>query len=81
MSELYTVKVSFDFVVVAEDDKDAKKKAAAYSEKALSDTPDIYIKTDIEYGVSAKGWDGLCIPYGGDGVTTTADFKEKECVR
>jgi len=77
MSELYTVKVRFDFVVIADDEASAKEKAKVYAEQAFADTPDIYISTDVEYGVSAKGWDGLCIPYGGDGSTTTADIKAR----
>lgn len=78
MSKLYTVKVSFDFVLIADDEASAKEKAKVYAADAFVFTPDIYIKMDIEYGVSAKGWDGLCIPYGCDGVTTTADFKARE---
>jgi len=77
MSDLYTVKVSFDFVLIADDEESAKEKAKVYAADAFADTPEIHMKTDVEYGVSAKGWDGLCIPYGGDGVTTTADIKAR----
>lgn len=37
------------------------------------------VDIDAKFGVSAYGWDGMCIPYGGDGNTRTSDYlKEME---
>lgn len=77
MSKLYTVKVSFDYVVVAEDIHHAYQVGLTHVTDALSDMPIGDVDMDVVAGVSAYGWDDLCIPYGGDGNTRTSEYKGK----
>ena len=74
MSKLYTVTVSFDYVVLADDVGDAIDVGRGYIKDALSDMSVHDIDIDAKFGVSAYGWDGMCIPYGGDGNTRTSDY-------
>ena len=75
MTKLYTVTVHFDYVVVADDVNDADAVARGYIKDALSDMSVFDVDVDVEEGVSAYGWDGDCIPYGGDGNTRTKDYQ------
>ena len=78
MSKLYTVTVSFDYVVVADDVGDAIDIGRGYIKDALSDMSVHDVDIDAKFGVSAYGWDGDCIPYGGDGNTRTSEYKRKQ---
>ncbi len=75
MSKLYTVTVHFDYVVTAEDVADAEAIGRGYIKDALSDMSIFDVDIDIEEGVSAVGWDGDCIPYGGDGNKRTKEYE------
>lgn len=73
--KLYTVRVSYDFVVVAEDLNDADLIARSNARDAFTDIGMFDVDIDVEEGVGAYGWDDECIPYGGDGMTTTGEYK------
>ena len=73
--KLYTVRVQFDYVVVAEDEKDAEDVGRGYMRDALSDMSAFDVDLDVEEGVHAYSWDDQCIPYGGDGNTRTSEYK------
>lgn len=73
--KLYTVSVGFDFVVVADDGKEAYRVARESFKDALGDMSIHDIDLFITNGVTASGWDDECIPYGGDGNTRTIDYK------
>ena len=75
MTKLYTVTVSFDYVVVAEDEADAELVGRGYIRDALSDLGQWDVDLDVRPGASAHGWDGECIPYGGDGITRTKEYE------
>ena len=82
MNKLYTVTVQFDYVVVAEDEADAEDVGRGYIKDALSDISIYDVDVDVRPGVYAQGWDGDCIPYGGDGNTRTREFlKQEEVVK
>lgn len=74
MSKLYTVRVSFDYVIVAEDIHDAYTIAPEYARDALFDMNRNDIDLAIVQGVSAYKWDDECIPYNGDGNTRTGEY-------
>lgn len=73
--KLYTVRVSYDYVVVADDVQDAYEVGLGYVKDALSDMDRRDVDIDVVEGVSAYKWDDECIPYGGDGDTRTGDYK------
>jgi hypothetical protein len=73
--KLYTVNVSFDFVMVADNIADAELEARYYFKEAISDMPRSDIEMSVVEGVSATGWDDECIPYGGDGNKRTGEYK------
>jgi hypothetical protein len=77
MVKLYTVKVSFDYVVVAEDQHDAYQVGLGYVKDALSDMSIHDVDMEVTSGVSAYGWDDDCLPYGGDGRKRTRDYKQE----
>ena len=73
--KLYTVKVDFDFVVVANDETEAQVMARSYAGDAFGDISKYDLDFDVYEGVPADGWDDECIPYGGDGNTRTGEYK------
>ena len=75
MKKLYTVSVSFDYVVVADDENDAYSVGEEYLRDALYDIGSHDVVMDISEGVTAYRWDDMCIPYGGDGNTRTGEYK------
>lgn len=77
MSKLYTVTVSFDYVVVAQDTHDAYEVGLGYAKEALSDMSIHDVDMQVKPGVSAYGWDGMCVPYGGDGNKRTSEYKQE----
>lgn len=63
MSKLWTVKMTFEFVVVADDEKAAKAAAMENSGDALGVTDYEGIAVEIRPGADARGWeDPICIP-------------------
>ena len=77
--KLMTAKVSFDYVIVVKDDAtklDPLNIAYEYVRDAARDLSSFDFDIDVyDYQkVKADGWDDLCIPYGGDGNTTTGDY-------
>lgn len=74
--KLYTAKVTFDFVVVAENTNDAFGVALANMRDAFSDLDRHDVDVDIDSGANAYKWDDECIPYGGDGNTRTGEYKK-----
>jgi len=73
--KLYTVKVSFDFVVAANDVHDAYQVGAAEAAEAFRDLSVRDMDMDVTPGATAYKWDDECIPYGGDGNTRTSEYK------
>ena len=78
MSKLYTVKVTYDYVVVAEDENDADAIARGYARDALGDMSIYDVDIEVYEGVSAEGWDDECIPYGGDGDKRTGEYLKEQ---
>ena len=76
MSKLYTIKVSYDYVVLADNLTEAYLVGRRHIKDALSDMPITDVDMDAELGVNAYGWDDDCIPYGGDGNTRTGEYKK-----
>ena len=76
--KLYTAKVAFDFVLVAENIHEAFAVALAEMREAFADLDRHDVDVDIEEGVHAYKWDDECIPYGGDGNTRTIAYKAGE---
>jgi hypothetical protein len=72
--KLYTVKVTFDYVVVADDENDADMVGRGYIRDALGDMSIHDVDLEVTEGVDAWGWDDDCIPYGGDGNTRTGEY-------
>lgn len=72
--KLYTAKVAFDFVLVANDPISAFDVALAHMREAFGDIYRHDVGLDIETGVHAYKWDDECIPYGGDGNTRTGEY-------
>lgn len=63
MSKLWTVKMTFEFVVVADDEKAAKAAAMENADDALGMAEYDDIAVELRRGADAKGWeDPICIP-------------------
>jgi hypothetical protein len=75
--KLYTARITFDFVVVADDKIDAFDVALREMREAFSDLVRDDVEIDVTDGVHAYKWDDDCIPYGGDGNTRTSAYKEQ----
>jgi len=75
--KLYTARITFDFVVVADDKIDAFDVALSEMREAFSDLDRHDVDIDVTDGVHAYKWDDDCIPYGGDGNTRTSAYKEQ----
>ena len=74
----YAVEVSFTMIVMAENDDEAYTVAFDESDDAWRDT---YAKDHTVLGLvrsedelKRHGWDGMCIPYGGDGDARLKDI-------
>jgi hypothetical protein len=77
--KLFTVKMSFEFVVVADDEKQAKAAALANADEALkaSDYEDIAV--EIRPGADARGWeDPICIPVNSMEDKSIRDYLEED---
>lgn len=75
MKKLYTVRVTYDYVVVADSVNDAYAVGQSYIKEALRDMPIQDVDLDVVEGDNAYGWDDECVPYGGDGNTRTGEYK------
>ena len=71
---LYTVQVTYDYVVVAENEREAIGVGLGYARDALGDISIHDVDIDVTEGVTASGWDDECIPYGGDGDKRTGEY-------
>lgn len=68
MKKLKTVKVSFEFVILVDNDCIEEKEILKYSSYALSDTPSQYVECAIlDYETPPNGWDIDCYPYNNEG--------------
>ncbi len=77
MTKLYKVKLKFEYVVVAENGGDAQEKAKEYAGDAFNDTSIRCMTLDVSEGSDAFNWDDRCIPYGGDGNKTIAEYRKE----
>jgi len=76
--KLFTVKMSFEFVVVADDEKQAKAAALANADEALkaSDYEDIGV--ELRPGANARGWEHpTCIPVNCTEDKSIRDYREE----
>jgi len=82
MKKLYRVTVEFEMVVEARDQDHAWSLATTHAPSAIPDcAPDVRVGSEI-MSVSdlPEHWDGMCLPYGGDGNQRIKDIiKEKAC--
>jgi hypothetical protein len=74
--KLYTARITFDFVLVAEDSITAFEVALNEMREAFSDLDRHAVDIDVNSGAHAYKWDDECVPYGGDGNTRTSAYKE-----
>ena len=68
----YMVEIRAYAVVMAEDEAHAHLVAESYKRDIMGDEYNPYIDVDGEVAsvdALSHGWDGECIPYGGDGNT------------
>ena len=72
---LYTVRVTFDFVIEADSLTSVASVVEDNVQAAFNDIPSYLLDYTVKSGVHADGWDDECIPYGGDGNTRTGDYK------
>lgn len=76
----YVVTLSVTAVVMAEDEGDAGEVADDCMRRIFSDAPYAEInfpavfEVKTEADLASTGWDGFCIPYGGDGNTMLRDI-------
>ena len=74
----YAVEVSFTMIVMAEDENEAYTVAFDEADDAWRDTSDkdhtVLGPVRSEDDLKRHGWDGQCIPYGGDGETRISDI-------
>ena len=71
----YMVEITTYGVVMAEDEAHAHQVADSYKREILGDDWNPRIEVDgvvVKVDDLSHGWDGECIPYGGDGNTTLA---------
>lgn len=79
MAKLWNVELTYVAVVLAEDEESAWDVAAANERQIVGDSSGPIV--DVCHRVKEKkdfrdGWDGMCIPYGGDGNTRIHEIQE-----
>lgn len=74
--KLFTARVEFDYVVVAQDEDQAFRVALDEMSEAFNDLDRREVDIVITAGVNAYNWDDECIPYGGDGSTRTSEYNK-----
>ena len=78
MSKLWTVKMTFEFVVVADDEKAAKAAAMENADDALGMADYDDIAVELRRGADAKGWeDPICIPVNSTADKSIADYRKE----
>ena len=76
--KLYTVTLTFQYVVAASNSKHAEELAEKYAADAWGDSRWKDMTTTIEEYQSALGWDDDCFPYGWyGGDLTIKDYLEE----
>lgn len=74
----YAIEVSFQMVVMADSADHAVEVASDHTSDAWGDLigPDLGIAREIESEADLKhiSWDGMCLPYGGDGEMRLKDI-------
>lgn len=76
--KLFTVKMSFEFVVVADDEKQAKAAAMEKCDEALGMTDYEDLAVEIRPGANAKGWEHpTCVPVNSPEYKSVADYREE----
>lgn len=74
----YAITISFTTIVMAESPKHAVEVAENTKHDAFYGEPNHELSAPYEIQDVTKlagiGWDGECVPYGGDGETTLADI-------
>lgn len=77
---LYNVDVTLDFTMVVQANDETKALATAYGEwrDAMDDgdeVPTLIFAGEIASEKHLRdGWDAMCLPYGGDGITNLRDL-------
>lgn len=78
MSKLWTVKMTFEFVVVADDEKAAKAAAMENADDALGMADYDDIAVELRRGADAKGWEHpTCIPVNCAEYKSIRDYQEE----
>ena len=76
--KLFTVKMSFEFVVVADDEKQAKAEAIGCRGEALGMTEYEDIAVEVRPGANARGWEHpACIPVNCTEYKSIRDYQEE----
>lgn len=74
----YPVEFQFTMIVMAEDEVHAADVASSEKNNGWHDTsePEMYVFGEVKKvsSLAAYGWDGECIPYGGDGYAPLKDL-------
>ena len=74
----FAVEVAFTMIVMADDANEAYTVAFDNADEAWRDTYDkdhtVLGEIRTEEDLKRHGWDGQCIPYGGDGNTRLRDI-------
>lgn len=78
MSRLWTAKVLFKYVVVADDEQSALVAARACAREALDITHDDELTVEVRPDVHAPGWDGDCFPVNDTEDKTLRMYEEGE---
>lgn len=67
--KLYSVTAEIEYVIAVEDDEDEHDVAEdVWTEVRWDSDPAIWVDREIKtLKQLPSGWDGMCIPYGGDG--------------
>lgn len=78
MSKLWTVKMTFEFVVVADDEKAAKAAAMESCDEALGMADYDDIAVELRPGADARGWEHpCCIPVNCTEDKSIRDYQEE----
>jgi len=79
--KLISATISFDIVVSVDNDatndviqKVIRRHVIEAADDMSQDEFDISF--ELYNGTNAKGWDGICIPYGGDGSVRIKDYSK-----
>jgi hypothetical protein len=76
MKKLYTVTCEFVYVVVADNEKQAKTVACNTAPEAFRDQSWSEMNWMITEGMHADGWEDDSVPYGGSEYKTVGEYLE-----